>query len=300
MLPAVSIYGLGVWLLCGLIGQKWWIQFACFVLSASLMAVINNQNVLIRIYSRSVSAAFIILSCAACFLFPSINGSIVQLCLVASMLTIYQTYQDYQAVGLDFYTFLILSLGSLFDVRILWFVPIYWLFMAFFVYSMSLRTFLASLFGLILPYWCVSAWLLWKEEGDFSYFVDHFIPLWHFQFPVDYTSTHPIHIAILVFLVILTLTGVIHFIRTSYNDKIRIRQIYYSFMFINFVTFVFMILQPQTEDIMLRTMIITTSPLIGHFVSLTHTRITNIAFFVILAVSLVLTILSIWVSSSIF
>ena len=157
-----------------------------------------------------------------------------------------------------------------------------------------------SLVGLILPYWCVSAWLLWKEEGDFSYFVDHFIPLWHFQFPVDYTSTHPIHIAILVFLVILTLTGVIHFIRTSYNDKIRIRQIYYSFMFINFVTLVFMILQPQTEDIMLRTMIITTSPLIGHFVSLTHTRITNIAFFVILAVSLVLTILSIWVSSSIF
>ena len=60
-----------------------------------------------------------------------------------------------------------------------------------------------------------------------------------------------------------------------------------------------MILQPQTEDIMLRTMIITTSPLIGHFVSLTHTRITNIAFFVILAVSLVLTILSIWVSLSI-
>jgi hypothetical protein len=224
----------------------------------------------------------------------------VQLCLVASMLTIYQTYQDYQAVGLDFYTFLILSLGSLFDVRILWFVPVYWLFMAFFVYSMSLRTFFASLFGLILPYWCVSAWLLWKEEGDFSYFVDHFIPLWHFQFPVDYTSTHPIHIAVLVFLVILTLTGVIHFIRTSYNDKIRIRQIYYSFMFINFVTLVFMILQPQTEDIMLRTMIITTSPLIGHFVSLTHTRITNIAFFVILAVSLVLTILSIWVSSSIF
>ena len=95
MLPAVSIYGLGVWLLCGLIGQKWWIQFACFVLSASLMAVINNQNVLIRIYSRSVSAAFIILSCAACFLFPSINGSIVQLCLVASMLTIQCIYHHY-------------------------------------------------------------------------------------------------------------------------------------------------------------------------------------------------------------
>jgi hypothetical protein len=59
-------------------------------------------------------------------------------------------------------------------------------------------------------------------------------------------------------------------------------------------------LQPQTEDIMLRVIILTTCPLIGHFISLTYTRITNIAFCIILAVSLILTILSVWTSSLIF
>ena len=299
-LSAVSLYGIGVWLLCGLIGQQWWIQFACFALSSILMAILNNQNALIRIYSRSVSAAFIILSCTACFLFPSLKGAVLQLCLVASMLTMYQTYQNQQSVGLLFYTCFILGLGSLIEVRMLWFVPVYWIIIALFIYSMSFKTFLASLLGIILPYWCVSAWLLWRENGDFSYFLDHFTPLWDLGFPAGYTAIPPVHIAVFVFLVILTLTGVIHFIRTSYNDKIRIRQIYYSFMFINFVAFAFLILQPQTEDVMLRAMIITTSPLIGHFVSLTYTRITNIAFCIIIAVSLILTILSIWTSSSIF
>jgi len=300
MLPAVSLYGIAVWLLCGMIGRNWWMQFACFALTSLLMMILNNQNVLIRIYSRSVSAAYIILSCAACYLFPSLYGAIVQLCFVASLLTLYQTYQDRQSSGLTFYTFMILSLASLFEVQTLWFLPLYWIFMALHVYSISIKTFLASLLGLILPYWFVASWLLWREEGDLSYFITHFEPLWSFTFPADYTSMPLIHYAVLAFIVILTITGMIHFIRTSYNDKIRIRQIYYTFMFINFFALVVLILQPQTENIMLRAMIITTSPLIGHFVSLTHTRVTNFAFCVILAVSLILTILSIWTSSLIF
>ncbi len=300
MLSAVILYGIGIWLLCGLIGQQWWVQFASFILSSFMMVILNNQNALIRIYSRSVSAAFIILSCAACFLFSSFAGAIVQLCLVASLLTIFQTYQDRQSTGLIFYTFLLLGLGSLFDVRTLWLVPVYWILMALFVYSFSFKTFLASLVGPLLPYWCVSAWLLWREDGDFSYFPSHFSPLWDIEFPADYAAIPTMHFVVLAFLAILTLTGVIHFIRTSYNDKIRIRQIFYSFMFLNLVAFSILILQPQTEDIMFRAIIITTSPLIGHFVSLTYTRITNIAFCVILAVSLILTIFSVWTSSSIF
>ncbi len=300
MLPAVSLYGIVVWLLCGMIGHNWWVQFACFALTSLLMMILNNQNVLIRIYSRSVSAAYIILSCAACYLFPSLYGAIVQLCFVASLLTLYQTYQDRQSSGLTFYTFMILSLASLFEVQTLWFLPLYWIFMALYVYSISIKTFLASLLGLILPYWFVASWLLWREEGDLSYFITHFESLWSFTFPADYSYIPLTHYAVLAFIVILTITGMIHFIRTSYNDKIRIRQIYYTFMFINFFALVVLILQPQTENIMLRAMIITTSPLIGHFVSLTHTRVTNFAFCVILAVSLILTILSIWTSSLIF
>ena len=69
-LPVTMIYGALVWLLAGLIQHQWWLQFALFNVAALLMLEFTNINVLIRIYSRSVSSAFVMLSCAAVFLFP--------------------------------------------------------------------------------------------------------------------------------------------------------------------------------------------------------------------------------------
>jgi len=299
-LPAVALYGAVVWLLCGLLQQQLWVQFACFVLATYLMVELNNSNVLIRIYSRSVSAAFIILSCTACFLFPSVEGAIVQLCLIASLLTLFRSYQDKTAVGLTFYTFVLLGLASLVNVHTIWFIPVYWIMMLFFIFSFSGRTFLASLLGILLPYWCLFAWVLWKFEGDFTPLWQHFEPLIDFQFPIDYTAIELTRILTFAFLVVLFLTGLIHYLRTSFNDKIRIRQIYYSLIFLDIVAMAFLIAQPQHNDLMLRVIIITTSPLIGHFIALTYTRLTNIAFCVILGVALILTAFTLWSSSFIF
>jgi hypothetical protein len=299
-LPVIAAYGIGMWLLCGFIQQNWWIQFICYMISTYLMIELNNSNALIRIYSRTVSAAFIILSCMACFLFPSMNGAIAQLCIVASLLTVFRTYQDKSSVGWCFYTFLFLSLGSLTIVQILWFVPVFVIVMAFFIYSLSYRTFCASLIGLLLPYWFLAAWTLWESGSDFTPFIAHFSPLTEFLFPFDYQSIPLTHILTFIFLVILCLTGIVHYLRTSYNDKIRIRQIFYSFIFMNIMATVFVAIQPQYADLMLRMMIITTSPIIAHFISLTYTRFTNIAFYVIMGTALILTVFNLWSSSLIF
>ena len=45
---------------------------------------------------------------------------------------------------------------------------------------------------------------------------------------------------------------------------------------------VFIVLQPQHFDFLFGMMLICSSPLIGHFISLTSTRLTNIAFIVFL------------------
>lgn len=299
-LPAVAAYGIVIWLLCGLLPQQWWGQFACFVASTYLMVELNNSNVLIRIYSRSVSAAFVILSCIACYLFPSIKGAFAQLCLIASLLPLFHSYQDKESVGLTFYTFVFLSLGSLVEVHTLWFIPIYWIMMMFFVFTLTGRTFLASLLGIFLPYWGMLAWILWHYEGNFESLWQHFAPLGDFQFPFDYTTLSLSHILTFAFLVSLFVTGLIHYLRTSFNDKIRIRQIYYSLAFLDVVAMVFLIAQPQHEDLLLRVIIIATSPLIGHFIALTYTRLTNIAFCIILGIALLLTAFTLWSSSFIF
>ena len=113
-------------------------------------------------------------------------------------------------------------------------------------------------------------------------------------------ALHIPRILTFAFLVVLFVTGLIHYLRTSFNDKIRIRQIYYTLAFLDVVAMVFLLAQPQHEDLLLRIIIITTSPLIGHFVALTYTRLTNIAFCVIFGIALLLTAFTLWSSSFIF
>jgi hypothetical protein len=101
MLPVVVAYAIAVWLASGLLIpaipitsaellRGAWVQFACFLISAYLMVELNNSNALIRIYSRSVSCSFIVLVCAGCFLFSSLGGAIVQLCMVAAFIAAFR------------------------------------------------------------------------------------------------------------------------------------------------------------------------------------------------------------------
>lgn len=295
-LPMAILYCVAVWLLAGLVQEQWWIQFSLFLFSIYLMALMNNTNVLIRIYSRMVSVSFIILSTSAIFLFPSIKGAFVQLCFIAALLSIYNCYQDKESPGWTFYAFLCLGIGSIAEVHILYFVPIFWLMMIIIVYSLSWRTFLASLIGVLTPYWFWAPWILWRQNGNMTDLKNHVSALVDFQV----YETNPLttqQTLLLILVIVIGMTGAIHFIRKSTFDKIRTRQLYYSFFIIGPSAFIFQILQPQHYDMLIRIMIIAASPLIGHFLALTKTKITNIAFFVITTVVLALTAFNLWISS---
>ena len=76
-LPIAAFYSICIWLIAGLVSQMWWIQFGCFVVSAVMMMLLNKENMLIRIYSRLVSSTYLVLSCAAVFLFASRSSAIM-------------------------------------------------------------------------------------------------------------------------------------------------------------------------------------------------------------------------------
>ncbi len=294
-LPMAILYSIAIWLLAGLVQEQWWIQFGCFLLSSTLMAHLNNINVLIRIYSRMVSVSFIFLSTAAVFLFPSVKGAVIQLCFIASLLFFYNCYQDKETPGWTFYTFLFLGLGSIADIHFLYFVPIFWLMMVIIVYSISWRTVVASLVGLLTPYWFWTAWILWQENGNITSITKHLLAVTDYQMPVPLTSQQALLLGLIV---LLGITGAIHFLRTSSRDKIRTRQMFYSFFIIGTAAGIFLVLQTQHYDMLIRIMTIAVSPLIGHFLALTKTKITNIAFIVISVAVLALTFFNLWTSSS--
>ena len=297
-LPVAMLYGTAIWVLAGLFKEQWWVQFACFILSVLLVMRINSKNLLIRIYSRSVSVAFIFLSCAAVLLFPSLAGGIVQLCCIAALMLLFDSYQDQTAVGSVYYAFLLLGIGSMFDAHVIFYLPLLWFMMKIIVYSLSWRTFFASLLGLATPYWFMCGWLLWQKDGDFQAIANLFAVQDILQFPFDFGSVTLPYLLLMGFTTLLMAIGSMHFIHSSFRDKIRVRQIYYGFITLGIFSLALWVLQPHNE-LAIRMLILTTSPLVGHYWALTNSRFSNIVCIILAAVLVVITAINLWISSSV-
>lgn len=297
-LPVMVIYAVGIWLMCGLINREWWVQFALFAISVYLMVELNNISALIRVYSRMVSCSFIILICSACFLFPLTQGAIVQTMVIGALILLFMTYQDQQSPGLTYYAFILWSIATGASVHMLFYLPLLWLLMGTQLQSLSWRTLSASVLGILTPYWIYACWLVW--QGDFTPLIAHFKQLDNLQVPLQFTTLDTGRIAVFVLLAVVSVIGTIHFIRQHHFDKIRIRQLYGFFIWMDLATALFVVLQPQFYDVLIRIMFICTAPLIGHFLALTHTKITNIAFCILVVITLAVTGLNLWMSSFLF
>ena len=291
-LPVASIYAIVIWLLGGLIQGNWWAQFGLFMMTVYVMAQMNNMNALIRIYSRMVSCSFIAMSCAACFLFSSLQGALIQVCYAGAVTLLFMTYQDKQACGLTFYAYILFGTAAIADVRILYFVPIIWLLTATQIQSLSGRTLSASILGLLMPYWVMLCWKVWNN--DFSSFLNLFAK-WNDFYPIlDFTVLSTSQVATWTLVAVAAITGIIHCIRKHRDDRIRTRLLIGFLTWMTLATMFFTALQPQFYDILIGLSIINTAPLIGHFIALSSTRLTNIYCGFLLAATFLLTVYNLW------
>lgn len=297
-LPFTALYGTAVWLTGGLYHMQWWVQFACFVLSVLLMVELNNSNALIRIYSRMVSCSFIVLSVMPTFLMDSIREAACATLMTAAYLPLFHSYQNRAAAGPVFYSFLLTGIASLFYVHILVFIPVIWLMMATNLQSMSRRTLAASLIGTVTPYWFATLYYIYYASPAEA--LDHFRPLTVMPQLPDYTPMTVGMMLTAAFMAVIAITGTVHYIRTSYNDKIRTRMIYNCFILMTVTAAALLAAFPQHYDMLTRMLAINIAPLAAHFLALTKTRITNIAFCIIVAAAVAITVYNLWISSPLF
>jgi hypothetical protein len=292
ILPATGAFGIGVWLLAGLVAQQWWVQFGCMALAVYLMVELSNSNALLRVRSRMVTSTFIVLTSTAPFLFQSVEGGVVTLCFVAVLLFLFRSYQDPQASGSAYYAFLFMGLSSLLYIHMLFYVPLLWLLMMVQLQSLSWRTWIASLIGLATPFWIGLPWLLYSR--NYEILSTWLGQLGSFPFPYDYSSLSFGQVSVFVFTGVLTLVGIVHFQNRAFEDRIRIRMLYGFFIIVNLVTVAFVAMQPQHYDVLMRIILITGSPLVAHFFTLTNMRLTNIFFVVSCLLAVVLTMLNLY------
>lgn len=294
-LPATCLYVLAVWLASGVVQGDMWLQLVCLAVTAYLMALLNNKNSLIRVYSRLTCVFFMVLTCCDCHLFSSIRETVSIMLMVSSYLILFSCYQDKTATGLTLYGFAMLGLATMSNVHLLYYVPLFWLFMRYNLLSLSWRTWMASILGLLLPYWFAVCWYVYYEEP--RTLIEHFQPLAIYGPIADYSCLSTGQMVLVCMVVLLGIIGTLHFLHKSYLDSIRVRLLYSIFIWTGLITAIFLALQPQHYDLLIRFMIVNSSPLAAHFFALTSTRTTNVVFSVTLVSIISLTVYHLWTTS---
>ena len=291
-LPVTIVYGLAICLIVGMMEREQLSTFVLLVVSSLMMAELNNSYSLIRIYSRMVSCSFLVMTSMCLRLFPSAEVVVVQLTFIAFLLLIWRAYQNPGAVGWVFYAFLALGVSSIVFPKTLLFVPVLWVVMGTNVLCLSARTLMSSILGLFTPYWFFAAWLFYTN--DLGMLAGHFASVVSFQPLFQFNGIDINHLVTFGFILLLAVIGATHFIIYSYQDRIRIRLIYETFIVLDACCVIFALLQPQHFNELLGMAIVNTSPLIGHFLALTHSRLSNITSISIALIAFAITLFNLW------
>ena len=292
-LPVTATLAALVWVAVGFLVANIWVQFAFTILSTLLMVELNNHNSLMRTYSRMVSCSFLVFITMTFLPTPSFKASIVPMCSIAFYLIIWNSYQDSRAAGWTFYAFFCVGLASMVFIQVGYFLPFLWLMMMVFTNSFSIRNFFASIIGLIMPYWFSAGYFAYTNNIDGL--ISHFAEFINYQELFDYSQVTDHEVVNLLFLIILSTLGSIHFLHTSYADKIRTRMIYNSFILINYVSLAFIILQPQHIKELGSIMIVNTAPLTAHFITYTKGKLANIVFISALVIMVLILLYNIFI-----
>ena len=89
---------------------------------------------------------------------------IVSLSLLLSIVILHRSFQR-QSAEVVFYSFLVLGIGCTAYLPLAVYIPAYWLVMANYLRSMSLKKFSASLLGMAVPFCYLGVYLLYKYNG---------------------------------------------------------------------------------------------------------------------------------------
>ncbi len=159
--------------------------------------------------------------------FPLKSTSVGVFCLILALYQLFTSYHDPDATDKAYNASLIISIGSLLWIHILWFLPLFWLGMYNFR-TLNIRTFVASLFGILTVYWFVFGWCVW--EWDFTAFTIPFTSLFKIRF-LAVLGTGIIDWIQIVLVAGLTIIASLNIVTHEYEDNLRTRQ-FLSFLIV--------------------------------------------------------------------
>jgi hypothetical protein len=201
-------------------------------------------------------------------------------------------YKDKKEVPSIFCIALIISIGSIIWTPFLYFLPIVIFLLCIPLYAISFKAVSAIIMGIVLPYWTLIPYFVYKENTDWIKL--HFASLHDASVLFDYSSVTVGHLVCYAILIILMLIGWIHFVRTAYKDKIKTRNLYDVIITLSIFFALIIPIAPAYADYTLTMLAVVVSPLAAHYFSLTSTKLTNIVFIISIAIIAMVSIMAIY------
>ncbi len=224
-LPLVAVIAGVVWVLPDPRSAWLWGGFAIVCALTYTLRELNNRFQLLRIRSRLVSATFLTLFAALPDLHPAGTNLIPAIGLLPALFCLFGSYQQYRPEHYTFHAFFFLSIGSLVFPPLLVLSVFFYVTMALVLHTLTWRSLFAGLFGLVVPYWFYAGYLVWMNRLE--ELEQQFTPFLQYSWP-DFQHLPLPHVASFCFLSLLALLSTLHFVRTSFNDKIRTRVFLYA------------------------------------------------------------------------
>lgn len=287
-LPVVAVHSLVVWIVAGLFTDSLYVQLLLMAATTYLMVILNTTNSLLRVYSRMVSCTFLLTVCMSQFLLPNINAHVLMMSLTSFLIILARAYQDAHAPGITFYAFACVGVASLMEPHVLLLTPLVIVVMARNMMAMSARMLSASVLGLIAPYWIGTGVRLLFGRSVSSIFSSLGGLFTDMGFS-SWTYMESDRIVPLMFMVLCSVLSLAHFIKYSYQDKIKTRMLLQLMFMLEGLSFLLLLVCPLHFDTLFAMMLVFGVPVVAHFLGTSRGLFSNIGFVIIMIVALLIT-----------
>lgn len=291
LLPAVQL-GVGVLLTLG--------TAALLVRLVGANALFDTRSSLVSLRPRSPhpqSPVFLLLMACTPFALPLTAGTVTLPLTILAILILVTTHQQQRSVSEYFSAFLLLGLASLFVPQWLLIVP-FVLMGCMLLGSLTLRTFLAALLGLITPWW-TAAGVLYLMDG-----MERFVtPFREFVLlpSIGHLAALPLgQLCGLVVVTLLALPALIHYPAVGPTLKERSRVVWLFLILLLAGTLLLTYAQPQLVPLLYPLLAALISLFVAQLVFTLHNRRSRtICQLMILVVLLLYATRPLWMPSSI-
>lgn len=265
------------------------INWGMLILVSFILHLLNKEYRICREQTKLFFIFPVIFVSSSFLVSMSIKESLVALFFVSSYFPFFNAYQQYNSTRNVFNSSLLLSFITLLEPTFWIFIPVFYLGL-FQFRALHLKSFLASLFALIIPYWLIGGFLIYL--GNIEYFLQ-FKTIFVFSLKdLNVLSIREITVFGITFIAVLT--SVFHSQADNRGDKVKTR-LFLQYSILMLIAFLFIRLFVQSDNYIYTYLFyLAATPLLARYFTLSRTYFSIVLFYILIFIYLISFVIQIY------